>query len=389
MLESMKKADKKIIIMGGMVLGIIVIFIIAIFVVSLSSGGKLSFEKIEKKLVSAAESYYEDNEDALPEKVGKSAEIDSDELVSGGYIKDLSEFTDEDVVCSGKVIVGKTESGYDYVASLDCGEDYKTEFLADKLIEEDVVTSGEGLYKMEDVVEYGTTLGMDEDGYDLSTNELMTGYIYRGEDPDNYVKIEGDNNLYRIVKIDGNKDITLFSTYKKQKGKFDTNYNTEAQNNYGINEYPLSAAYNSLKDYYESDLINEYLKSKVVTKNVCVGARSVDETSTDGSVECSVVQKDQAISLIPVFDIMNASLSDACETTVNKECQNYNYLIKDVRMWTMTPSTENSYTGYRVASGIVASRSSESTIYGHVYYLSNRVIFAGGTGTEKDPFILK
>lgn len=388
MLESMKKADKKIIIMGGMIVGVILLFVIAIVAVSLSSGGKISFEKIEKKMVEAAEKYYKDNEDALPEKIGKSVEIDSDELVSEGYLKDLSEYTEEGVVCSGKVIVGKTESDYDYVASLDCDDEYKTEFLADKLISEKVVTSGTGLYKMDEVVEYGTTLGMDEDGYDLSSNELMSGYIYRGENPDNYVKIEGDNHLYRIVKIDGNKDITLVSLYKKTKGEFDTNYNSESGENDGVYDYENTNAYNVLKEHYRNES-NEFLKSKVASKNICIGARSIDETVTDGSVECSVVLKDQVISLIPAFDIMNASLSDSCESTISKECQNYNYLTKDIRTWSLTPTTDNTYTGYRVNSGLISAKLKDSTTFTHVYYLSNRVVYESGTGTENDPFIIK
>ena len=68
-------------------------------------------------------------------------------------------------------------------------------FGKDYLIEKDLTSSGNGLYKMEDVVETGETLGIDDDGYDLSTNELMQGYIYRGEAVNNFVKIDDVNYL--------------------------------------------------------------------------------------------------------------------------------------------------------------------------------------------------
>jgi len=385
MLESIKKVDKKILTMAGIVFGIIIIFIIAIVVVSLTSGGKISFSKIESKLEKAAESYYKDNDSALPKEIGKTEEIDDATLVSGGYIKDLSEYTDENVSCSAKVIVGKTMDGYDYVANLDCGDEYKTEFLADKLIESDLVTTGNGLYKMEDVVEVGETLGIDDSGYDLSTNELMKGYIYRGENVNNYVKV-GDQ-LFRILKIDGNKDFTLVIAKSKVRGSYDDRYNTDIAKEDGINNYTTSRAYEALTDNYKN--ADELVKSKLASKNICIGARSVDETSTDGSVECSVVMKNQYYSLIPIFDIMNTSLSEGCETSISRECSNYNFLIDGNSSWSMTPSTDNTYTAYRITESISVSRTSMSGRYKYVYYLSNRLVFDGGTGTENDPYIVK
>jgi len=389
MLENMKKIDKKLLAMMGFVIGVILIIIVLIIVMSLSTGGKLSYEKIESKLETAAEKYFKDNDSDLPKNIGETTKVDSDDLVSKGYINDLSEYTDKDVTCSAEVIVGKTVEGYDYVASLDCDEDYKTEFLADKLIAEDL---GKDLYKMEDVVTIGETLGMDEDGYDLSSNELMTGYIYRGENPDNYVKI--GKNTYRIVKIDGNKDITLVSTLSKPKSSYDDRYNNEIEKKYGINDYKVSRAYEKLTDYFKNSEKEDFIKEKVATKNVCIGARSEDETATDGSAECSVVMKGQVYGLLPLFDIINASLDPNCETATNRECTNYNYLMsKQTTYWTMTPSTENTYMAYRISTSsttpFLISKTNSSSTLKFVYFLSNRLVYESGTGTESDPYIVK
>jgi len=386
MLESIKKVDKKVLIMGGLVFGILFLLIIIILISSLLGGGKLSYEKIEKKLAGAAEKYYKDNDSSLPKNVGETVEVDASTLVSGGYIKDLSEYTDENVSCSAKVIVGKNDSekGYDYVANLDCGEEYKTEFLADKLIK-DIVSSGNGLYKMEDVVVAGETLGTDDDGYDLSSNELMKGYIYRGEKVNNYIKIGGE--LFRIVKIDGNKDFTLVTTYKKEKGPFDNRYNSEIEKNYGINDYSLSRAYESISSRYEK--LDEKIKQKIAVKNICIGARSSDETVTDGSIECSKLMKNQHYGLLSMYDVMNASLAEKCETSVSRECVNYNYLLGETTFWTMTPDTENTYFAYRVSDSISASRANMNATYKYVVYLSNRLVYESGTGTESDPYIVK
>lgn len=391
MLENIKKIDKKLLIMVGVLFSVILIIVIAFIAMSLSTGGTLSFEKIENKLETAAKNYYKDNDSSLPKEIGETTEIESSTLVSGGYISDLSEYTEENVVCSGKVLVGKIEDGYDYVASLDCGDEYKTEFLYEKLIK-DVTTSGNGLYKMEDVVKLGSSsdLGIDEDDYDLSSNELMSGYIYRGENVKNYIELNGTK--FQIVKIDGNNDFTVTIVKTKLKGAYDDRYNSDIEKDYGINDYEMSRAHEIIGEAYASLDKSSILKSKITRKNICIGARSEDETSTDGSVECSKVMKNQSYSLIPAFDIMNASLSENCSTTIDKECGNYNYLISNnshKNYWTATPSLENSYEAYRIMNGLASYRANYTTIYKYVYYLSNRLIYVSGTGTESDPYIVK
>lgn len=386
MLESMKKVDKKMLTMMGVVVGIVLVIVVLILVVSLTTGGKLSYSKIEDKMVSAAKSYYKDNSGSLPEKLGETVEIDTSTLTSNGYLKELSEMAKDDAVCSGKVIVRKMKDDYDYVASLDCGDKYKTEFLADKLIE-DTVTSGNGLYKLEDFVTVGNTPGIDEEGYDLSSNELMKGYVYRGQEVNNYIKL--DDVLYRIVKIDGNNDFTVVTTKKKANGPYDDRYNSEIQKQYGINDYSMSRAHERLDEIYASLSKDGQIMKKLVPKNVCIGGRDAEDSSTDGSSECSKVMKNQYYSLLPLFDIMNASLSTECTTSISKECGNYNYLIGDMNYWSMTPSNENTYTGYKITSDISSSRVVNSSNYRYAYYLSGNLIYVEGTGTESDPYIVK
>ena len=373
MLESIKKVDKKIITMMGLIIGVILIIIIAVIVVALTTGGSISYEKIENKLAKAAESYCNDNSDKLPKAIGDEVQIEASALVSGGYIKDLSEYTDEGVSCSGKVIVGKTATGYDYVSSLDCGKNYKTQFFADKLLE-NVVTSGSGLYKMAE------TDSQIE-------NDLMEGYIYRGEVVNNYVKIGDD--LYRIVKIDGNNDLTIVTANTRSRGIYDNRYNEDTQTAVGISDYSFSRAKDDLELLYQQLPADSIIKQKVVKKDVCVGPRSADDTSKDGSAECSKVMSGQIYSLIPVFDFLNASLSDKCIKTTDGSCGNYNYLMVDGSVWTMTPTTENTYTAY-IANGILMSENvNRSGTYKYVFYLSSRVKYDKGSGTITDPYIIK
>lgn len=388
MLENVKKIDKKLLAMVGVVLVFIILIIAIIILTSLTTGGSISFEKIEEKLETAAQSYCKDNDSLLPKEVGESTEIESSTLVSNGYIKDLSEYTDEDVVCSAKVIVAKTMDGYDYVANLDCDDDYETIFLADKLIEE-VVTSGDGLYAMEDVVTPGTkvNLGIDEDGYDLATNELMSGYIYRGENLKNYIQLDGET--FRIVKIDGNKDFSVTTIKSKGNGSYDNRYNDEKGQNAGINDYTISRAYENITGIYNSESKSGQIIQKAAPKNICIASRNNDDTATDGSIECREVMKNQFYSLIPVFDIMNASLSEKCDTTTSKDCSNYNFLSTSVTYWTLTPNDQNTYSAYKMSGSISSSFTNNDLHYKVLYYLSNRLVYVSGTGTKDDPYIVK
>jgi hypothetical protein len=147
-------------------------------------------------------------------------------------------------------------------------------------------------------------------------------------------------------------------------------------------------------EYFEYEEIDDLIKEKIASKNVCIGARSEDETSTDGSVECSVVMKDQVFGLLPIFDIMNASLDENCTTLSDRVCTNFNYLMPDNTIyWTATPSTENTYSGYRVSTSsntpFLLSKTSTSAPLKRVYFLSNRLIYVSGTGTKKDPYVVK
>lgn len=387
MLESMKKIDKKILVMMGVLVSIVIIVIVAILFVYFFRGKSLSYDKIENKMVEAAKEYYKGKDTLLPSKIGDSIEVDVAVLVSGGHIKDLSEYTKDGVTCIGKVIVGKSPNEtYDYVPYLDCGEAYKTIFLYEKL-KENIVTSGNGLYDMSNVVEGSINLGFDEDGYDLSSNDLLRGYIYRGDNVDNYVKFA--TKTYRIVKIDGNNDYMFFDSGYEGYGPYDDRYNSEFDKRVGINEYSVSRIYENLTAKYKMFKNDGVIRTKGTIKNPCIGARSVDDSSTNGSAECSTVLKDQFFSTISIYDYMNASLDDGCVSATDKECSNYNYLAFG-GYWSQTPSTENSYEAFNIRkSGVRVDQASSKYDYKPVYFMSNRLVYVSGTGTKKDPYIVK
>ena len=90
-----------------------------------------------------------------------------------------------------------------------------------------------------------------------------------------------------------------------------------------------------------------------------------------------------------MYDIMNASLAEECTTSMSNECINYNYLADGTSFWTMTASPDNTYTTYKISKNVDQSRANTNGVYKFVYYVSNRVKFESGTGTELDPYIVK
>ena len=88
---------------------------------------------------------------------------------------------------------------------------------------------------------------------------------------------------------------------------------------------------------------------------------------------------------------MNASLDVNCTETTSRSCQNYNYLTDTKNSWwTLTPVAENTHRVYKFSYGYLASSSltNDSRVRA-VLYLSENVIYAGGTGTLEEPYIVK
>lgn len=386
MIDKLKNMDKKMLIMLGFLVFIIFIIIIIMIIMSMSGSGKMTYQRAEKEMVSAAKRYYKDNKSSLPQNEGEEAKVDTDTLISNDYLVDFSGDLGED--CSGTVLVGKTKNDYDYVADLTCGDKYSTNFLYRKLLE-NVVSSGNGLYKVEDLITTDNNLTFDESGYDLSKNELMSGYIFRGNDVNNYISF-GTKTLYRIVKIDGNNDIMVIPVRNNLTSYFDNSFNTETNQRDGINDYSMSKAKKALDDFYNGLESENILRVKSVPKHICIGTRSEDDTTRDGSSECSKVLAGQYYSLIPVYDYMNASLDTECVEPLNPSCTNYNYMtVNSSSFWTMTASSDDSYSAFLITGKPKLEKVSRSAKLNYAIYLTNRLLYVSGTGTQKDPFVVK
>ncbi len=353
--------------------GVIVVMILIIVVISISTKAvnkKTSYVELEKKLITASQKYMNDYPSNLPTKDKPVATINDTSLIENKYIKKFSRYV-RDESCNAEVKVYYNDGSYNYQAFLNCKE-YKTEKLSDILKSHNKISSfGEGLYEM---------------------NEEL---VYRGENPNNYLKFAEE--LWRIVKINKDEQIIIIKNYldsehtdETEYGYWDDRYNTEGESQKGINNFAVSRALANIRDIYQTKYskYQEFLSNF----NICAAKRSEVDASKDGSIECSNIIEKQYIGLLPVYDFLNASLDSTCLTTINEECQNYNYLVnEDDHWWTATGDTKNTFDVYYVNyNGYIESdEAAMGANYRYVLALNKNILFKSGEGTLEEPYEIR
>ena len=366
-----KDMKKKLMRMMLIVVGILVVLLIIILIFSLVTGGNKTYEEIEEELKNAAIEYYDVQSGLLPQEEGETVTVRASTLADADLMKPLSELR-EGESCSGRVEVTKVGDNIVYTPYLDCGDNYTTKELYKAVLEQGIVTSGNGLY------------------------DLNGEKVYRGDEVNNYVQL--DNAVFRIVKVTSDNKLLLIlneldsnmSTY------YDDRYNQDRLSNSGFNDYRISRIYQYLDDLYNNkqdySLLSNSDKGKLTPFNLCVGKRSLTETINNNSIECSDVLENQMIGLLTVSDYMNASLDTNCRATTDKSCQNYNYLkLSGTDWWLLTGSSLNSYEVYSVRSSgyLYETNASSYKKVRPTIMLNSNVMIKSGNGSESNPFILK
>jgi ribosomal protein L14E/L6E/L27E len=368
MKEYLEKMDKKkiILLVVGIIIVIVIFFLLNLLGDSLFS--KKSYSDVEDIMKSAAVKYYNDNMAKLPNEIGSTVNVNSSDLVSGKYMKNISSYTkNKSESCDGKVNVTNVNGDYRYVSILDCGESYKTNTLTDYIKENVSITeSGNGLYSID--------------------NKL----VYRGDVDNNYVKI--GNNTYRIVKIVDDKVVLIYNG-KLTNMKWDDRYNIDKKSNIGINDYNVSRVKEDLEEVYDDNtLFSDDEKLLLSNYNLSIGKRKESDTDKTGSVEASSVVENQYIGLLTVSDFLMASLDGNCSSSTSVSCTNYNYLVDtDYTYWTITADSETSYKVYKIdgMSGITLSNASSTATIKPVIYLVKDAVYVSGDGTSTNPYVVK
>ena len=374
--SSANAARSKMFRFVGIILLITILLLVILFVISNMSPKVYKYSDIETILKNAAKGYFKDHPESLPQNEGSIIEIDSSNLVAEGRMKELSEYTEEGVTCSGTVQVELAGGEYLYTPYLNCGDNYATVEFYKKLIDgENIVTAGYGLY---------------------ASNG---SYVYRGEDVNNYVQL--DNNLWRIVKITSTNNIVLISNDRIGYGnEWDNRYNEKKGYEAGINQYSVSRIHDYLNTIYDKpnteeaddeNPLSKKDKTRMVAFDLCVGKRSQKSEGKDNSIECAQKVPNQKLGLLTVAEYMNASLDPNCKMTISKTCKNYNYLSKVTGWWLATADKDDSSQVYQInqSGKIVSAVASNYIGVRPVIYLNSKVLYKSGKGTLEKPYKIR
>ena len=321
---------RNIIILGSSIIIVLVLLLLILWLLSIFGHRHLTYEQVESKMVNATEKFYKEHPEILPTVDGKST-LSYNVLVENGYIDPLNKLLQDGDSCSAETVVIKDGNNYNYIPKLTCADKYATKSLYEQVFaNNDVVTSGSGLYR-------------DENGE----------YYFKGKNLNNYVSLGVNTSkkdtalLWQILSIKDNQ-IKIRATFKSERTPFDTRYNEDKKYESGYNTFDNS----TIKDFLTNlDKNSTFLSSEqrniLVRQNLCIGARSLSESSKDGSVECSTVTNEKYLfGLAAPYEYMRASLDDNCNVTDSKSCENLNFLIDEenyTSTWTLTANSENTH----------------------------------------------
>lgn len=369
---------KTLIIVGGGILGFVLLILLIVWITSIAKGHYVTYETLEAKMVEASKKYYSKNPTLLPAE-DEETTLYYDTLVTEEYIKPLNKMLKDGDKCSAYVVISNVASNYDYAPYINCPGSYETQELYKVILKNNpVVTSGSGLYSDGD-----------------------SGYYFRGEITNNYVKLgtiddygEEVDNLWRILSIEKDNTVKIRATkYTEDSYTWDDRYNETQENNYGYNKFEISRIKDTLANLIKEPIImDEEYKSKLVAKKLCVGRRELEDTTKNGSAECSVMSNDKYyFGLLSPYEYMRISLDDNCKDTSSISCSNYNFLRSDQNdEWTLSATITNDYevlsfngTRYNLESAYMEKNIMPSA------YLNTRTFFVSGTGTMSDPYIIK
>ncbi len=354
---------KKIIIY--VVAGFVILFII-LFAISSCQSKKVSYEKYQEKMEKAAKSYFESHEDELPTEDKKTSEYTLKEMIDNGAIDDyIKAFDDESIKCDGGVTVTNNNGYYLYTSELDCGDKYLSNTLAQKIKEDNLTETGNGLYEVGDK------------------------YVFRGDLVNNHATFAGES--WRILGIDENNNINLIQEKSKKSCIYDSHFNTET-NEVGINQYyqgdgKYSDMMKCLDEYYKNEIKDDETKAYLSTQTVCYGARSLDDITTDGSTECTSYIEKQPLNLIGANEYIRASIDSNCISIDSYSCENYNWITSLRATYLMTPSTSKSYFAYyKNDSGVSETRVNNYLPVLVKIAIKGDVNYTTGDGTEEKPY---
>ncbi len=358
-LKELIKNNKKIILISGAVL-LVIILIILVAVILINVFKKYDYQALENLMVEKTKSYLKANSSLLPNEENQITSVDVTTLVNEKYMKDLNKIS-KGTNCTGKVDI-VYNNGYRYYPKLVCNN-YETKNLEEIILENnDILTSGNGIY------------------------ELNNGYVYRGEYVNNYINFA--NESFRIVKFDDELMYLILSDTANdvEQAVFDDRYNETINSYRGYNSFETSRIKKTLEDLYNGYFAN--YQNYLLPFDSCTHTRSETDFNNTGEIECYSTYQTY-ISLLAVYDYLNASNDPLCKTAISGNCSNYNYLAQATNKWWLLNGTnENNYDVYAVNTKgkISLEQASTKKFLRIVIAIPSDVLYKKGDGTSSNPY---
>ncbi len=232
-----------------------------------------------------------------------------------------------------------------------------------------VVISGDGLYK---------------DTYEDKR------YIYRGTNPDNYIKF--NNELWRIISIESNDTLKIMKNEIVGIKSWDTTGATLGSNDWvrpsDINKYLNNEYYNSFSTESQNQIQqNEFSIGPAIVNNEDLVAQIASENSVKWSGN---------VGLINLSDFFRANTNtDKCGNYKlhydNKDiCKKSNYIVPSTSIWTITVNQNDNTSVFRIGAGgnpgWAHALYNDAGINPTVYLKSSIKLF--GLGTVDNPYII-
>ena len=226
----------------------------------------------------------------------------------------------------------------------------------------------------------GTTDGL----YDIDDE-----YIFRGLNPNNYVKLGTGGDSYRIISMNKkDKTIKLIKVTPESSAYSSNNSNSFIESS--VATYLLNLITSgSAKDF--SNIIVDGIKWKngILDVNTSVDynvLKSIEATSTLSN----------KMGVVQISDYVIASLDDTCYSNIlSTTCTTNNYLATlfgSNYVWTMDGSTSGNV--ITIENGVITNHTLDATtdityrIY-PVMYLKRSVSIKSGNGTSSSPYVIE
>lgn len=226
----------------------------------------------------------------------------------------------------------------------------------------------------------GTTDGL----YDIDDN-----YIFRGNDPHNYVKLGIGGDTYRIISLNKNDKTIKLIKNTPESSSYSKNNSNEFTTS-AISEYLLNFITNGNLSNYSSKVIeSNKWKNGIIDLSINMNYDMLKSVESTASIS-------NKLGIINISDYVIASLDSTClSNVVSSNCKNSNYLYNlftTSSVWTLDNSTTGKIitieNGTIIDHTLNSSTDSSYRIY-PVVILKKSISIKSGNGTSSTPYIIE